>query len=200
MEDERQRGVARNLQTFEFREGDVAKRELYGAYESLSRERAGDKAVGDARHLSRLKAADAPVDIQLSNEDFVRGYAGRAPIAAAASSSAGVPVQARTEDEKLLLQVAPTRQPGGFGAAKVGKAVSEPGVQTRFVGGRAFVMKTNSWIDSEIQKKTDAKRVRVQFDSAEYFDLLKNPQITSWLALGRNVQFVLGDTIYEIYE
>jgi Ca-activated chloride channel homolog len=201
MEDERQRGVAQNLQTFEFREQDLARSQLSGAYDSFSRERAGDKAVGDARYLSRLKAADGPADIKLGNEDFFRGYAGRAPAAAAAPSSAGVPVQTLKEDEMLLLGVAPTRRSAGAGGGEVGKAVSGPAVQTRFVGGRAFVMKTNSWIDSEIQKKADAKRVRVQFDSPEYFDLMnKNPQMTSWLALGRNVQFVLGETIYEIYE
>jgi Ca-activated chloride channel homolog len=53
MEDERQRGVAMNQQTFEFRESDAARRELHSAYDSLSRDRFGGKAVGDARHLLR---------------------------------------------------------------------------------------------------------------------------------------------------
>jgi hypothetical protein len=43
--------------------------------------------------------------------------------------------------------------------------------------------------------------VRVQFNSAEYFDLIaKRPEVRPWLALGQNVQFVLENSIYEIYE
>jgi Ca-activated chloride channel homolog len=199
MEDERQRGVAQNLQTFEFREGDVARRQLHSAYDGLSRDRFGDKAVGEARYLNRLKLAEGPVDVQLGNEDLLRGYAGSGPAAPNASS----PAQPFAAGGSLST-IAPTRVPQAL-AAKSGldeaKKSGSTIAQNRFVGGRAFVMKTNSWIDSEIQKKADAKRVRVQFDSPEYFDLVKkNPQATSWLALGRNVQFVLGETIYEIYE
>lgn len=184
MEDERQRGVAQNLQTFEFGEGEAVRTELFAAYDSLSRERSGGKAVGDARHLYRLKAADAPVDIQLSNEDVLRGYA------ATTAPAARMPA---------LQQTAPTRTFRTV-TGDAGKSTAVA-LQNRFVGGRAFVMKTNSWIDSEIQKKPNAKRVRVQFDSPEYFELVrKNPQATPWLALGRNVQFVLGETIYEIHE
>jgi len=76
-----------------------------------------------------------------------------------------------------------------------------PQMQQRFVGGRAFTMKTNAWMDTDIQKNQNAKRVRVQFESPEYFELAtRNPKAQPWLALGRNVQFVLGETIYEIYE
>jgi len=51
------------------------------------------------------------------------------------------------------------------------------------------------------QKTPNAKRVRVQFNSAEYFALAaKEPESLPWLALGQNVQFVLKGTIYEIYE
>src|SRR6185503_14932535 len=132
-------------------------------------------------------------------EDLLRGYAGSGP-AAPNASSAAQPFAAGGS----LSTIAPTRVPQAL-AAKSGldeaKKSGSPITQNRFVGGRAFVMKTNSWIDSEIQKKANARRVRVQFDSPEYFDLVKkNPQATSWLALGRNVQFVLGETIYEIYE
>lgn len=198
MEDERQRGVAQNLQTFEFREGDVARRQLSSAYDSFSRERSGDKAVGDARYLSRLKAADAPADVQLGNEDLLRGYAASGP----AAPSTGSPAQTWA-DGGVLSGIAPTRA-GRVLAKSTRDEADKSGsiiTQNRFVGGRAFVMKTNSWIDSEIQKKANAKRVRVQFDSPEYFDLVKkNPRATSWLALGRDVQFVLGETIYEIYE
>ncbi|MBI3191154.1 MAG: hypothetical protein HYZ36_00690, partial [Pedosphaera parvula] len=50
-------------------------------------------------------------------------------------------------------------------------------------------------------KMTNAPRVRIQFNSAEYFALAaKQPEARPWLALGQNVQFVLHKTVYEIYE
>jgi len=46
-----------------------------------------------------------------------------------------------------------------------------------------------------------AKRTRVEFNSDAYFALLvKEPKAAQWLALGRNVQFVLNGTIYDIFE
>jgi hypothetical protein len=73
--------------------------------------------------------------------------------------------------------------------------------QTQFVGGKNFFQNGNQWIDSAIQKSANASRTRVQFGSSEYFALLaKHPQAGAWLALGQNIQFVLGGTIYEIYE
>jgi Ca-activated chloride channel family protein len=203
MEDEKQRGLAQNLQTFEFRESDVARRELSGAYDSLGRDRSGGKAVGDARHLSRLKLAETPADIQLGNEDLVRSYAG-VPALSAPSSSAtvnGVPGQAPASSGGVLLkQIAEGQLSDKYDGIDAGKR-AQLSPQNRFIGGRAFFLKTNSWIDSEIQKKLDAKRVRIQFDSPEYFTFVKNnPKATPWLALGRNVQFVMGETVYEIYE
>jgi len=49
--------------------------------------------------------------------------------------------------------------------------------------------------------KADTKRNRVKFASNEYFDLLTSkPESAQWLALGRNVQFTIGDELYEVYE
>jgi hypothetical protein len=46
-----------------------------------------------------------------------------------------------------------------------------------------------------------AKRNKIAFNSDAYFALLaKEPKAAQWLALGRNVQFVLNGTIYEIFE
>jgi len=73
--------------------------------------------------------------------------------------------------------------------------------QSRFVNGRSFYQNGNQWIDSETQKLANARRVRVQFDSPGYFNLIKTePKAAAWLALGRNVQFVLSGTIYEVFE
>ena len=73
--------------------------------------------------------------------------------------------------------------------------------QGQFVAGKSFFQNGQQWTDSAVQKQTNAKRVRIQFGSAEYFDLVaKQPKALPWLALGQNVQFVLDDTVYDIYE
>lgn len=73
--------------------------------------------------------------------------------------------------------------------------------QGQFVGGRNFFQNGNNWVDSLVQKNPGARHVRIQFGSPEYFDLAaKNASALPWLALGQNVQFVLGGTIYEVYE
>ena len=69
------------------------------------------------------------------------------------------------------------------------------------MAGKSFFQNNQQWIDSAIQKQPNAKRVRIQFGSAEYFDLVaKQPKALPWLALGQNVQFVLDNTVYDIYE
>ncbi len=52
-----------------------------------------------------------------------------------------------------------------------------------------------------VQKQVNARRVRLPFGSAEYFAVLaRHPQVKSWLALGPQVEFTIGDTIYEVTE
>ena len=91
---------------------------------------------------------------------------------------------------------------GQVAAADEGKLrLAKYAQQSQFAGGKNFFFNENQWMDSAIQKHPNAKRVKIQFGTAEYFSLLaKNPAAQPWLALGQNVQFVLGDTIYEIHE
>jgi len=73
--------------------------------------------------------------------------------------------------------------------------------QSRYVAGRTFYQNGSLWVDGEIQKQMDAKRIRIQFESKDYFDLLQeHPKALAWLSLGKNVQFLLDKTIYEVYE
>jgi hypothetical protein len=73
--------------------------------------------------------------------------------------------------------------------------------QGQFVGGKTFFQNAGQWIDSRVQEAPKANRVRIQFGSPEYFELIKGrPEAVSWLALGKNLQFVAAGTIYEIYE
>ena len=66
-----------------------------------------------------------------------------------------------------------------------------------------FTRNVQFWVDSDVQAAEVAKtkRNRIAFNSNAYFNLLAmDPKVAQWLALGRNVQFVLDNTIYEIYE
>ena len=73
--------------------------------------------------------------------------------------------------------------------------------QGRFTAGKTFFRNGEKWIDSDVQNQTNARRARVQFGSKEYFELVtKQPQSKSWLALGANVEFTIGDTVYEVTE
>src|SRR5262249_15024544 len=73
--------------------------------------------------------------------------------------------------------------------------------QGQFVAGKNFFQNDKHWIDSAVQKQPGARRKHIKFASNEYFKLIAaKPKASQWLALGQNVQFVLDDTLYEIYE
>ena len=130
-----------------------------------------------------LKSANAPADaVTLGNNESLNGLGGGAVVGATSVPRvyvAGSPVAARSEAERL----------------------AEYTQQTQFVGGRSFYQNGNQWIDAAIQKLKDPKRIRVQLNSKEYFDLVaRKSEARPWLALGQNVQFVLNGTVYEIYD
>jgi Ca-activated chloride channel family protein len=74
--------------------------------------------------------------------------------------------------------------------------------QVKYIQGRAFYGNGANWMDIEVQRQgQQAKKQRIKYGSAEFFDLLKkNPVSSQYLALGRNVSFVMDKQIYEIYE
>jgi hypothetical protein len=73
--------------------------------------------------------------------------------------------------------------------------------QNRFIRGRTFYQNGTQWIDAEVQRRPDARRAQVKFNSDEYFDLLqKHPDAAQWLSVGTNVQLLLDDTVYEVVE
>jgi hypothetical protein len=83
--------------------------------------------------------------------------------------------------------------------ANAASRVAQYAQQNRFVAGKSFYQNGAQWVDAEAQQLKDAKAVKLQFGSADYFALLgKEPRAAQWLALGRNVQFVLGGTLYEV--
>lgn len=73
--------------------------------------------------------------------------------------------------------------------------------QVRNIQGRAIYQSGKFWVDSELQKRKTQDEERIQFNSDEYFKLLKDkPETSQFLALGQNVRFYYDNTFYEIYE
>ncbi len=76
-----------------------------------------------------------------------------------------------------------------------------PQQTVRHVQGRAFYKNASQWVDARVAERPNSRVVRVVFDSPEYYELLeRQPQVANWLSVGRNVQILLDDTIYEIVE
>ncbi|MFQ5806389.1 MAG: VIT domain-containing protein [Phycisphaerae bacterium] len=93
---------------------------------------------------------------------------------------------------------------GQRGAAAVGgervlRAIQSQ--QNRYVRGRMFYQNGAQWIDAQVQSRQDARKVQLKFNSEEYFALLSmHADAAQWLSVGRNVQLLLDDTIYEVVE
>ena len=176
VEDEARRNVPTRMRSMQEFERDQAARDAaVQNWTEFKNESVGEKAVAGSRFGLALKSADAA-----------------APAA----------VGGALESQRALGLSAPT-VPGG--AARVegndSKArLMEYAQQSRFMNGRNFFRNDTQWIDSLTQKYPNARRVRVKFDSKEYYELSRNTQALPWLALGKNVQFVLDDTLYEIHE
>ena len=73
--------------------------------------------------------------------------------------------------------------------------------QVKNIQGRAVYQSGKFWVDSELQNQKVKNQKRIQFNSEEYFRLLKDkPETAQFLALGQNVRFYYDNTFYEIYE
>ena len=79
--------------------------------------------------------------------------------------------------------------------------VQNVSAQVKNIQGRAIYNVGKFWVDSRVQQQKNQQINRIQFASSEFFDLLKKrPLSAQFLALGKNIRFVLDNTIYEIYE
>ena len=174
LEDETHRNVPMAVRSLQSLDADgEARHEAAQAWSRLNTDRSGGSAVAGARYSLALKGA----------------------VAAAPAASAG------TLESRRALGLPPASGPASTGADRHKERLVQYSQQTQFAGGKNFFQNNNQWLDSAIQKHPDAKRVRIQFGSAEYFNLVaKSPEALPWLALGQNVQFVLKNTVYEIYE
>ncbi len=74
-------------------------------------------------------------------------------------------------------------------------------LQVRNIQGRAIYQSGKFWVDSELQNRKMQNQNRIQFNTDEYFKLLKDkPGTAQFLALGQNIRFYYDNTFYEIYE
>jgi Ca-activated chloride channel homolog len=120
---------------------------------------------------------------------------------AGARASASLKQSDSTEQAAVIGRNEAQRAFSAIAGPAVAQRMDQYTQQARFVRGRTFFQNGNQWIDSNIQQMAKARRVQIQFNSKEYFDLLtKYPHAQPWLSVGRNLQLALDDTVYEITE
>lgn len=69
------------------------------------------------------------------------------------------------------------------------------------IHGHHFIQRGNQWVDADVEKMPNARRIRVRFDSREFFELIiKHPKTLPYVSTTRNIQLAVEDTVYEIYE
>lgn len=186
VEDESRRNVPEQVRLMQrFQQDTEARREASRAWQSFQTTSSGNSAVADAQYGMALKSANAPAE-------------GRAGGAMAFTRRYGL--DRSTSVNAQVAGVPPTTTAASATPAPSSQArVIQYSQQAQFVAGKTFFQNEKGWFDSAIQKLPNAQRIRIQFASAEYFDLLKkHPGTAPWLALGQNVQFALDKTIYEI--
>lgn len=174
VEDERQRNVPAATRSLSLLDTDAGARQLArDGYDRFNREKSGEAGVGNARGGLALKSASAP------------------------SQALG-----ESRSESFYAFNGSSKKQNAYGdKAEIYKRLEQSSEQTKFVSGKNFFQNGEQWIDAAVQKMPNAKRVRIQFNSSEYYAFIaKNSKAQAWLSLGANVQFALGGTIYEIYE
>jgi Ca-activated chloride channel family protein len=176
LEDEGRRDVPVSLRSLQNFEHDHAAREQAAlSWSEFKTERSGDAGIAGARSDLALRSANAPAVAAAGVESaFARRYG-------LASAQGVAPAAPPVETSQgRLVQYAQ---------------------QAKFVAGKTFFQNNDQWLDSAIQKATNATHVRLQFGSTEYFDFIaKHKEALPWLALGNNVQFVLAGTVYEVFQ
>ncbi len=176
VEDESRRNVPLAMQSLPQLYSDrLARAEATANWDGFKQEKDGAKAVSGARYGYELKNATAPA---------VAAASGAVEANRALGINGGAVTLSATPSDDSKARLAQLAQQG------------------QFIAGKNFYQNTrNEWVDEAAQKFQNAKRQRIQFNSKEYFAFAaKSPRALPWLALGQNVQFVLDDTLYEIYD
>jgi len=174
VEDEDRRRVPLAMQSLpQLYEDRFARQEAAQNWNHFYQKKEGEKAVAGARYGQALKSAGSPAVAG----GFAAADANRA-LGVAAKPSMSAP----SADSKVRLV--------------------QYSQQGQFINGKNFFQNTsNRWVDAAAQKFQNAKKQRIQFNSAEDFAFAaKNSKALPWLAVGQNVQFEMDGTLYEIYE
>lgn len=184
VEDEARRGVPLAEQSLPQISADSAVRQEAAAnWSSFNTVKDGEKAVAGARYGFELKNAAAP---------------------AAAQSTASTEAHRALGGQSLAKRYDRTAAGSGAPATTTGDSkerLAQYSQQGRFINGKNFYQNSTQWVDTAVQKVRNAKRQRIQFNSAEYFTFAaQQPRALPYLSLGQNVQFVLDETVYEIYD
>jgi Ca-activated chloride channel family protein len=195
VEDEARRGVPVAQRSLQMLDSDRGAQSFYRkSWSELSGKKDGYDGALAGRGNQSLKAAEAPgVALDKARSESLGGVIAGNSAPSDASSVSAIAGGISVGKAAPLLR-------GTAGEVQSRLAAVEQ--QTRWVNGKAFAQNGANWSDTDIQSvKADAKRNRVQFASKEYFDLLTSkPESAQWLALGQNVQFTIGNELFEIYE
>ena len=174
VEDEARRGVPLTLQTLPAQgPGSPLQSVLREGWDGLKKEKAGDTGAFNARSNKAFKDADV--------------FDGA--------------ITANTSESKRAIAAAKPAESSALSRADGDGSGAKNQSPARVVNGRAFYQNGNQWTDTTIQRQANARRQQIKFASEEYFRLLtENRDLAPWLALGRNVQFEFGGTLYEVTE
>jgi len=173
VEDEARKNLPLTMRSFTELERDKDARDSAGQiYRGFREEKSGAAAVSGAKAYQFQKSAENLDDLRLASEEAQKS------LAAAPPPTLSLPA-----------------------AKEAGERLDRYVRQQRFVHGRAFYRNGSVWVDSRAQTLAKARRVPVQFNSQEYFELLaKNQHALAWFAIGPNADVVIGDAVYEVRE
>jgi Ca-activated chloride channel family protein len=194
VEDEKRRDVPQAMRSMQrLGEDESAQQAARAGFSDFRNRTSGEGAVADAIGSRELKAADASAPAAAQARNYAFGGGGG--MGGGARGGAGGGGRGGAVARPLASPGAPMPPPTGR------ERLAQYSEQTQFVAGKNFFQNGDQWLDADIQKSLNAKRVRLQFGSSDYFDFVaKHPKAAAWLALGQNVRFLLDNTIYEIYE
>ncbi|MGB7160885.1 MAG: VIT domain-containing protein [Tepidisphaeraceae bacterium] len=174
LEDEARRGVPMAQRSFrELESDDLVRQQAKAQYDSArvdspALERAGERAVANSAGVQALKDGANEQQMQLG----------------------------AALDKKVLAGATAATSPGDAGYKMQRQNYAQ---QVRVARGKAFYQNGNTWSDADVAARKDLKNKQVAFNSEEYFALIRShPDAAGWLALGNEVDVVIGETLYQI--
>jgi Ca-activated chloride channel family protein len=178
LEDEQHRQVPTSAQSMpQLWDDRLAREQIQQMGTRYGKTMSGDLAVNEARANASIRSASSLAASKVGLHEAAESL-GIAPTLASTSGGARVqPTGSRPIPPMQLTQ------------------------QSQFAGGRNFYLNDGRWVDSQVQHFPEAKRVKLQFGSDEYFQFsAAHAEARPWLAQGVNVEFILNNTIYEVHE